>query len=93
MIEPRFMNNVAQYVKTQVAKVVLNGTLPITDFIVKQVTDNILALNYIVRAKDISVITKIELIDSNNAVVSTNSVNIPITTDQRMIQEIEVKEE
>lgn len=92
MIDKQFLHSIAEHVNAKVAKVVLNGTFQIDQFEVKKVTENVLALNYIVRAKDLSVITKIELKDPNNSTISTNIVNIPVTTDQRMIQEIEIKE-
>lgn len=92
MIDKQFLQSIAEHVNAKVAKVVLNGKYQIDQFEVKKVTENVLALNYIVRAKDLSVINKIELKDPNNATISTNIVNIPVTTDQRMIQEIEIKE-
>jgi hypothetical protein len=92
MIDTAFLQDVAEYVDSRVAKVVLNGTYVIADFEVKQVTDNVLALKYLVPAADVSLITTIELRDAADNVISLNNVNIPITADHLMIQSITVKE-
>lgn len=92
MIDTVFLHDVAEYVDSRVAKVVLNGTYVITDFEVKQVTDNVLAMKYLIPAADVSLVTKIELKDATDNVISSNNVYIPITADHLMIQSIEVKE-
>ena len=92
MIESTFLNDVARYVDGRVAKVVLNGTYVITNFEVKQVTGNVLALKYLIPVADVSLVTSIELKDAADNVISTNNVNIPITADHLMIQSITVKE-
>lgn len=92
MISTQFLEDIAKYVDSRIAKVVINGTYEITQFEVKQVTDSTLAIRYIVPASEVSVITMIELKDEDGNVISSNSVNIPITADQVMIQAIEVKE-
>lgn len=92
MINTEFLEDIAKYVDSRIAKVVINGTYEITKFEVKQVTDSTLAMRYIVPASEVSVITMIELKDEDGNVISSNSVNIPITADQVMIQAIEVKE-
>lgn len=92
MISTQFLEDIAKYVDSRIAKVVINGTYEITQFEVKQVTDSTLAMRYIVPASEVSVITMIELKDEDGNVISSNSVNIPITADQVMIQAIEVKE-
>lgn len=92
MITTQFLNKTANFINTQVAKVVINGTYEITDFDVKQVTGNTLALNYLVPVADVSLITEIEIKDDQDNVISYNNVYVPITTDHMMIQAIEVKE-
>lgn len=92
MITAEFLNEVANYVDSRVAKVVINGTYEITNFEVKQVTDNVLALKYLVPVADVSLITEIEVKDAQDNLISSNNVYVPITTDHIMIQAIEVKE-
>jgi hypothetical protein len=92
MITSTFLHDVAVYVDDHIDKVVLNGSYEITDFEVKQVTGSTLALNYMVRVADVSLITLIELKDSSNNVKTTNAVNVPIASDTLMLQTIEIKE-
>ncbi|RRJ62392.1 ketopantoate hydroxymethyltransferase [Paenibacillus oralis] len=92
MIATEFLHDVAEYVDTRVAKVVLNNTYEITNFDQKAVTDSTLAINYVVPAVDISLITQIELRDASNKVITSNAVNVPVPSDTLMLQTIEVKE-
>lgn len=92
MIKAGLLHDVAEYVNGRVAKVVINGTYEITKFEIKKVTDNVLALNYIVPVANVSWITLVELKDASDRVLSSNAVNVPITTDHVMVQTIEVKE-
>ncbi|MFD2117245.1 ketopantoate hydroxymethyltransferase [Paenibacillus yanchengensis] len=92
MITAELLNSMANYVADRVTKVVLNGIYTITSFEVKIVNDNLLALNYIVRMTDISLITLIELKDDADNVLTSNEVNVPITADHMMMQTITVKE-
>ncbi|HIW33437.1 MAG TPA: ketopantoate hydroxymethyltransferase [Candidatus Paenibacillus intestinavium] len=92
MITAELLNDIATYVDGRVAKVVLNGSYEINDFEVKAVTDNVMALNYIVPVADVSLITLIELKDSADNILTSNAVNVPITVDHMMLQTITVKE-
>jgi len=92
MIAQQFLNDVAGYVDSRVAKVVLNGSYEITQFEVKQVTDNTLALNYIIPAAEVSLVTLIELQDATGNVITSNNVHVPITADTLMLQNITVTE-
>lgn len=92
MITQQFIHDVAEYTNNRVTKVVLNGTYEITKFTVKQVSANTLILNYIVPLSSVPIVTKIELKDAANNIISTNQVDVPIVKDTLMIQTIEVKE-
>ena len=92
MIAESFLRDVAEYVNSRVAKVVLNGSYEITQFEVKQVTDNTLAIKYIIPAAEVSLVTLIELQDAAGNVITTNNVNVPITSDTLMLQTISVEE-
>lgn len=92
MITASIIHEVAEYVNGRIAKVVLNGSYEITSFEVKEATDGTVALNYIVPAADVPLITSIELADASGAVISSNNVNVPIASDTLMLQTIEVKE-
>lgn len=92
MIAEQLLHDIAEYVDGRVAKVVLNGTYEITQFEVKEVTENVLALNYIIPVSDVSLVTTIELKDATDNILTAHNVNVPITTDTLMLQTIEAKE-
>lgn len=92
MIDTQFLHDVAEYVDSRIAKVVLNNSYEITNFQVKAVTDSTVALNYVVPAADISLITQIDLKDQSNNVISSDPVHVPVPSDTLMLQTIEVKE-
>ncbi|SCY93137.1 ketopantoate hydroxymethyltransferase [Alkaliphilus peptidifermentans] len=93
MITSKFLNNVAEFVDSNISKVVLNkGEYEITDFLVKSASDNIVTLNYIVPNGSVAAINSIELKDSSNNGISDNTVYVPIHADTMMIQTIQVKE-
>lgn len=92
MITLSLLNDLTTYVDGRVAKVVINGSYEITNFKVKEVTGNTLALNYTVPVADINLVALIELKDASNNVLASNSVNIPIGADQMMLHTITVKE-
>lgn len=92
MITTGLLHDVAEYVNSRVAKVVINKTYTITKFEVKAVTNNVLALNYVVPVSEVSLITLVELKDAADNVLSSDAVNVPITADHLMLQTIEIKE-
>jgi hypothetical protein len=92
MITASFLNELAVYIEERVAKVVLNSSYEITDFAVKSVTNNVLALNYVVPVAHVSLITLVELKAADNKVLSSIAVNVPIKADHMMLQTITVKE-
>ncbi|RJX40045.1 ketopantoate hydroxymethyltransferase [Paenibacillus pinisoli] len=92
MIDSGLLNSIALHVNSRVAKVVINGSYVITDFVVKSVSDNKLVLNYIVPVADVSLITLIELKDSANKLLSSRTVNVPIAADHMMLQTITIRE-
>ncbi|MUG44268.1 ketopantoate hydroxymethyltransferase [Paenibacillus woosongensis] len=87
-----FLNDVARFVDANISKVVLNDTVEITSFNVKEVTGSTVGMQYIVPATDVSLVTKIELKDANNNIKTTNNVYVPITTDTLLLHTVQVKE-
>ncbi|WP_217563079.1 ketopantoate hydroxymethyltransferase [Paenibacillus sp. GbtcB18] len=92
MINPNFLNSVAQYADSKVKAVVLNGTYSITQFKVKAVSGGILTLEYLVPFGAVDAITSIELWDGQGNKISTNAVYVPIASDTIMRQTITIKE-
>ncbi|WP_110933991.1 ketopantoate hydroxymethyltransferase [Paenibacillus bouchesdurhonensis] len=87
-----FLNDVARFVDANISKVVLNDTVEITSFSVKEVTGSTVGMQYIVPAADVSLVTKIELKDANNNIKTTNNVYVPITTDTLLLHTVQAKE-
>ncbi|MFD3260810.1 ketopantoate hydroxymethyltransferase [Paenibacillus lentus] len=87
-----FLNDVARFVDANISKVVLNDTVEITSFSLKEVTGSTVGMQYIVPAADVSLVTKIELKDANNNIKTTNNVYVPITTDTLLLHTVQVKE-
>lgn len=92
MIASTFLADVAQYTNGRIAKVVLNDTVEITKFTIKEVTGSQLGMQYVVPAASVSLVTKIDLRDKDNKVISTNNVYVPIASDTLLLQTINVKE-
>lgn len=92
MIEAQFLQDLASYVNSRIAKVVINGSYDITSFTVKRVDNQTAVMNYIVPAAEVSLITQIELRDAEERVISSKPVHIPITADHLMLQTLNVKE-
>nr|WP_285891258.1 ketopantoate hydroxymethyltransferase [Paenibacillus pasadenensis] len=87
------MNDVAQYVHNRIAKVSLNnGAVQLSEFTLKQVSGGVVELRYYIPEGSVATVSKIELLDGSGAVLSSNSVTIPITTDTLMVQSITVQE-
>lgn len=92
MIDAQFLHDVAEFVNGRIAKVVLNGSYEITEFDVKQVDNSTVAMNYLIPASEISLLTLIELKDENDNLITSNNVNVPINADTLFLQTVEVKE-
>ncbi|WP_127575247.1 ketopantoate hydroxymethyltransferase [Paenibacillus barengoltzii] len=92
MIASTLLSEIAELVDSKIAKVVLNETYEIDTFEVKAVTGSTVGMQYVVPASAVSVVTKIELKNSSDQVVSSNDVYVPITSDTLILQTVEVKE-
>lgn len=92
MIETAFLTEVADFVEGRIAKVVLNDNVEITAFETKSVNGASVTLQYIVPLGAVAVVTKVELKDEADAVISSNTVYVPIVSDTLLMQTIQVKE-
>ncbi|WP_273483586.1 ketopantoate hydroxymethyltransferase [Desulforamulus ruminis] len=93
MIDTDFLQDVAEFVNGKVAKVVLNGAYEITEFETKQVSGNVLQMKYMVPYGSVPNISQIELKNIDGFLISTNTVDVPVTADTILFQMIVVKEE
>ncbi|MCP1311123.1 ketopantoate hydroxymethyltransferase [Paenibacillus tyrfis] len=92
MIPTTFLNELAQYTNTQIAKVVLNGSYEINTFRIKKVEADTVELEYFLPAGSVSEVTLIELKSSKGQVVSSNEAYVPITSDTIIKHTMTMKE-
>jgi len=92
MIASTLLSEIAELADSKISKVVLNGTYEIDTFEVKSVTGSTVGMQYIIPASAVPVVTKIELKNSANQLISSNDVYVPITTDTLILQTLDVRE-
>ncbi|RCX22600.1 hypothetical protein DFP94_101180 [Fontibacillus phaseoli] len=92
MMNSSFLNEIANYTNAKIAKVILNDTVEITDFTVKQVNESTIGMQYMISASRVELVTKIELADASGQPLSTNEVYVPIASDTLLLHTIQVKE-
>lgn len=92
MIAQSYLNELTGYTKTKIAKVVLNGSVEIADFLVKDVSANTLTLEYMVRVGSVPAVSKVELKGADGLVIGSKIVNVPIVEDTILRHVITVEE-
>ncbi|MGF6357081.1 Zn-dependent peptidase ImmA (M78 family) [Paenibacillus sp. 4624] len=90
-MDQEILNDLAIHLNSRITKVVLNGVYEITNFIVKEVTASTVALNFLIPAADVSLVTLIE-VKGDNIRISSKPVNVPITSDNLMLETFEIIE-
>lgn len=92
-IQQAMLNKLATFSATEIAKVRINGTHIITDFEVKSASANVVTVQYNVRTESgITNVTRIELLDSANNVLTLSNVYIPLVLGVNLKHTILVKE-
>jgi len=92
MIEQAYLERLAGVVESDIAKVVLNGVYEITEFEQKAVTDSTVALNFIIPANAVSLVTTIEVKRADNSRISYKPVNRPVASHTLMLETFEIEE-
>lgn len=92
MIEQSFLSDIADYIDNRIHSVRLNDSVIFTKWTVKEAQDCCVSLEFMVPYGTVDSITKIEILDAESAVISTNNVNVPITSDTVILQAFEVEE-
>lgn len=85
--------DVATFTASDIATVLLNDSLSISNFVTKQASANIVDIEYNVLASQIQTITNIKLKNSSGDVLSEAVVYVPLLEDVLMKHTITVKEE
>lgn len=92
MITGTFLASLATHANGRITKVVLNDAIEITNFLVKEITESTIGMQFIVPVAEVSLVTKIDLKDNSDNVISTNNVNVPIASDTLLLQTLIIKE-
>lgn len=93
MITKDYLNEVAFETYDKIAKVKLNdGEYEITQFNIKQTSENIVQLEYTIPLGSVTEVRKIELMSRANEVISRNDIYIPITSTTIIKHHIYVKD-
>ncbi len=92
MIASDYLNELTTYTNMKIAKVVLNDTLAITDWLIKSTEDNMLMIEYMVQNGSIETVTSVELRASDDSVISSRTVNVPILEDTILRHVITIEE-
>ncbi|MDQ0175973.1 ketopantoate hydroxymethyltransferase [Bacillus chungangensis] len=92
MIDPVYLNEVAEYTKDNINKVVLNKTYDIFDFVIKEVDKTTVKLEYKIPNGLVDAVKSVELRKEDGYAVSINEVYIPISGDTIVGHTIKIKE-
>lgn len=90
-VQPALLADVANFVSSDVYAARLNGAIVI-DPVTKSVNGNVLTVTYTVQPSQVSVITKIELIDAYGNALTSSTCYVPVTTTQVLEHSIPVQE-
>ena len=92
-IQQAMLNKLATFSAIEIAKVRINGTYIITDFEVKSASANVVTVQYyVIPESGIANVTRIELLDSANNVLTRSNVYVPLVLGVNLKHTILVKE-
>ena len=78
-IKPQLLHDTAEFIETDVSAVLINNTTKITEFKLRQVTDNSVILEYEIHPAMTSLVTNIKLLKADDSVLSESNVYVPVT--------------
>lgn len=90
-LKPKLLDNMRETIKGDIAKIVVNDAVEITNFTIEK-TDEKVSINYRIRAADAKRIEKVSLRTRNNEEVALLNVNLTIDVDIEITQEFFVQE-
>ena len=91
-IEQALLNDTADFVASDIASVLLNDTITVSEFRLKQVTDNVVTVEYTVTPEMTNLITNIKLMRVDDTVLTQAAVYVPVTQTVISKHTITVKE-
>lgn len=78
-IQPSLLKGTAEFVADDIAAVLINDTIKVSDFKMKQVDDNVASVEYAVTSDMTNLITDIKLLRADDAVLTQSAVYVPVT--------------
>ena len=78
-IQPALLNDTANFVVEDVTYVLINDTVRVSNFSLKQVSDNVASIEYVVTPDMTDIITDIKLMRADDAVLTQSAVYVPVT--------------
>lgn len=78
-IQDALLTDTANFVAQDISAVLINDTVKISEFMVKQASANVVSVEYTVSPEMTNLITNIKLLKSDNSVLTQSSVYVPVT--------------
>ena len=91
-IQQALLNDAANFVASDISHVVLNDSITISEFRLKQVSDNVASVAYTVDPSMTNLITNIKLMKADGTVLTQSAVYVPVTQTVLSKHMITVKE-
>lgn len=92
-LQAKFLNDIATFSANDINNVLLNDTYTISSFTTKSATDNVVTIEYNVPASaNLGEITSIKLRDSNNNILTSSTIYVPLNADIVIKHKLNVKE-
>ena len=91
-IKPVLLNSTANFVAQEISYVVVNGTIILEQFDVKQINENVITIEYEVTPAMTNLIRSIRLMRADSTILTDASVYVPVTQTVISKHTITVKE-
>lgn len=78
-VQQALLNDTATFVAEDIASVLLNNSITVSEFRLKQVSDNMVSIEYVVDPSVTSLITDIKLVRADGTVLTQSAVYVPVT--------------
>ena len=78
-IQKALLNDTANFVAGDIAYVLINDSIKITEFRTKQVTENVVTVEYELTEHMTDLMTNIKMMSADNKVLSQATVYVPVT--------------
>lgn len=91
-VEQSLTNYLGTQTKDKIAYAMINDSLKITEFLAKNVQENIVTVEYNISSESVQQINNIKLYDSENNLLTNTSVYVPVSEDTIISHEIKIEE-